>query len=144
MPPTTHAERTRKESVPALDVELADGDAWGLALPGPRLHPVVRREADPFGRPLARIELAARVGYPLAIRRLRDDLAAACRDDDAARSRDAFLRLATALLRAAHDVSAEEAAALLDPRRLDLARIARELIPAAFVGDADPSRPGGR
>jgi hypothetical protein len=137
-------ERTRFEDVPVVEVELADGDTWGLALPGPRLHPLVRHESDPFGRPQVRIELAARVGYPIEIWRLCEELMSACRDDDAARSRDVFLGLATALLRAAHDVDAEEAAALLDPRRVDLGRIARMLIPAAFGGDADLTRSGGR
>jgi hypothetical protein len=137
-------EQTRVEDVPVVEVELADGNTWGLALPGPRLQPLVRHDSDPFGRPRVRIELAARVGYPIEIRRLCEGLVSACREDDAALSRDVFLGLAIALLRAAHDIDAEEASALLDPRRVDLGRVARMLIPAAFGGDADLTRSGGR
>jgi hypothetical protein len=62
---------------------------------------------------------------------------------EGARPRDAFRRLAIALLRMAHEVEPEEAEALLDPRRVDLVRLAETYIPAAF-GDALPARPGER
>lgn len=137
-------ERTRAENVPVVDVELADGHSWGLALPGPRLQPLVRHESDPFSRQRVRIDLVVHVGYPIGIRRLCEALVSACRDDDSARTHDVFLALAIALLRMAHDLDAEEAAALLDPRRVDLGRIARMLIPEAFGGDADLNRSGGR
>jgi hypothetical protein len=135
-------EETRDEDVPAVEVELADGNLWGLALPGPRLHPVTHREADPFDRPRARIELVMRVGYPSEVWRLWDSVVAACQED-ASRSRDAFLRFAVALLRTAHDIELEEAEALLDPRRVDLVRVARQFIPVAF-GDAGLIRSDGR
>ncbi len=141
--PTT-AEATRREGVPAVEVELADGLRWGFALPEPRLYPVVLREVDPFGRPTVRVESAARAGYPLRVGRLRDGVLAACRGRPATEQRDAFLRLATGLLRLAHDLDEPGASALLDPARVDLARVARELIPAAFGGPADLSRSGGR
>ena len=135
-------EETRDEDVPAVEVELADGRAWGLALPGPRLRPVTLREVDPFGRPGVRIDLVTRVGYPLEVRRLWDEvLAALCRGD--ACPRDVFRRLAIALLRMAHEVGPEEAEALLDPARVDLGRLAETFIPAAF-GGADPARSGER
>lgn len=143
MPPP-NPEQTRVEDVPVIEVELADGNTWGFALPGPRLQPLVRYESDTFGRHRVRLELAACVGYPIEIRRLCEELVLACRGDDAAHSRDVFLGLSAALLRAAHDVDAAEASALLDPRRIDLGRIARVLIPAAFGGDADLTRSGGR
>ena len=135
-------EETRDGDVPAVEVELADGRAWGLALPGPRLHPVTRREVDSFGRPRVRIDLVTRVGYPLEARRLWDEVVAALLHKDA-RPRDAFRRLTIALLRMAHDVDLEEAEALLDPGRIDLGRLAETFIPAAF-GDADPTRSGKR
>jgi hypothetical protein len=140
--PLPTPEETRDEDVPAVEVELADGKSWGLALPGPRLHPVTRREVDPVGRTRARIELVSRVGYPLEIRRLWDEVLAALHCEDE-RPRDAFRRLAMALLRMAHEVEPGEAEALLDPARVDLGRLAESFIPAAF-GHADTSRSGER
>ena len=58
--PLRSPEETRDEDVPAVEVELADGRFWGLALPGTRLHPVTHREVDPFGRPRVRTELEGR------------------------------------------------------------------------------------
>lgn len=135
-------EETRDGDVPVVEVELADGRAWGLALPGRRLHPVTRCEIDPFGRPRVRIELVTRVGYPLEVRRRWDEVLAALRLGDA-RPRDVFRRLAIALLRMAHEVEQEEAEALLDPSCVDLGRIAQTFIPAGF-GGADPARSGER
>ena len=135
-------EETRDEDVPTVEVELADGNLWGLALPGPRLYPLTHREADPFCRTGVRIVLVTRVGYPPEVSRLWDSVVAASQED-ASRSRNAFLRFAVALLRMAHEIEREEAEALLDPFRVDLVRIARLLIPAAF-GDAREIRPDGR
>jgi hypothetical protein len=134
-------EETRDEGVPAVQIELADGNPWSFALPGPRLHPVTHRESDPLGRPRVRIELVTRVGYSPEVQRLWDSLVAASRED-ASRSRDAFFRFAVALLRTSHEIGPEEAEALLDPGRVDLVRIARLLIPAAF-GDARETRSTG-
>lgn len=135
-------DETRDSDVPAVEVELADGRTWGLALPGPRLHSITRREVDAFGRRRVRIDLATWVGYPLEVLRLWAEVVAArCHDD--ARPIEAFRRLAIAALRIAHEIGTEEAEALLDPRRVDLGRIAETFIPAAF-GDADPSRSGER
>ncbi len=135
-------EETRDEDVPAVEIELADGNLWAFALPGPRLHPVTHREAHPFGRHRVRIELVTRVGYPLEVWRLWNSVVAASQKD-ASGSRDAFLRFAVALLRMAHEIEPEEAGALLDPRRVDLDRVARLLIPAAF-GDTGEIRSDGR
>ncbi len=142
MPSPTPGE-TCLEDVPAVEVELADGNVWGLALPGPRLHSITHCEVDPFGRPRVRIELVARVGYPLGIRRLWDEVLAADREGDAAQLSDAFRRLTVALLRLTHEIELAEAEALLDPRRVDPVRLARTLVPAAF-GDAESIRSGGR
>ena len=135
-------EETRDEDVPAIEVELADGRIWSLALPGPRLYPVTHREVDPFGRPQVRIELETRVGYPLEVRRLWDEIVGVLRSENA-RPREPFRRLAIALLRMAHEVEPEEAEALLNPARVDLGRLAETFIPAAF-GDSVPTRPGER
>jgi hypothetical protein len=141
MPPP-RPEETRDEDVPAVEVELADGNTWGLALPGIRLRPMTRRETNLFGRPRVRIEVATETHYALEVRRLWDEVLAASRDVSEG-CRDAFLRLAVALLRTAHEIEQDEAEALLDPRRVDLERVARELIPAAF-GSAGPTRSDGR
>ncbi|HEY2158973.1 MAG TPA: hypothetical protein VGH33_25305 [Isosphaeraceae bacterium] len=135
-------EETRDEDVPAVQIELADGNLWSFALPGPRLHPVTHRESDPLGRARVRIELVTRVGYSPEVWRLWDSVVVASKKD-ASHSRDAFLRFAVALLRMAHEIEPEEAESLLDPRRVDLVRIARLLIPAAF-GDAREIRSDGR
>jgi hypothetical protein len=131
-------EETRDEDVPALEVELADGNLWGLAVPGPRLHPVTHREADAFDRPRIWIELVTRVGYPPEVWRLWDSVVETSQDDPV-NSPDAFLKFAAALLRMAHEIEPGEAEALLDPRRVDLVRVATLLIPAAF-GDASEIR----
>jgi hypothetical protein len=135
-------EETRDEDVPAVEVELADGRVWGLALPGPRLHPITHREVDPFGRPHVRIELVTRVGYPLEVRRLWDEVVVPLSSENA-RPREPFRRLAIALLRIVHEVGQEEAEALLDPARVDLWQLAETFIPAAF-GDSVPTHPGER
>jgi hypothetical protein len=140
--PFSAPEETRDEDVPAVEVELADGNLWGLALPGPRLHPITHREADRFDRPRVRIELVTRVGYPPEVWRLWDSVVAASQRAPS-HSEDAFLRFAVALLRMAHEIEPEEAEALLDPRCVDLVRIARLLIPAAF-GDVREIRSDGR
>ena len=141
--PWPSPEATRDKDVPAVEVELADGNAWGLALPGPRLHPITGQEVDRFGRPGVRIELVTRNNdYPLEVWRLWDAVRAASEDDES-RFHDAIRRLTIALLRMAHEIEPEEAKALLDPRRVDLGRIAETFIPPAF-GNADPTRPDGR
>ena len=140
--PLPKPEETRDQDVPAVEVELADGNLWGFALPGPRMHPATHREVDVFDRPQVRIELITRIGYPPEIRRLWDSVVASS-PDDASHSRDTFLSFAAALLRMAHEIEPEEAEALLDPHRVDLTRIAKLVIPAA-LGDACEIRSDGR
>lgn len=130
---------TRRDGVAVIEVVLADGDAWGLALPTPRRYPIVIRETDRFGRPLVRIEIGTAIGYRLEIRREWEAVVTACRDGLADGESVAFRRLVASLILAAHDVDRPTAEALLDPRRVDLGRIAGVLIPAAF-GSGHPSR----
>lgn len=142
MIPLPGPEETRDAGVPAVEVVLADGNAWGLALPGPRLHPITETQVDPFGRPQTRVGLVTRVGYPIGIWRLWDAVRAASEGGESG-LRDAVRGLAVALLRMAHEIDEEEAEALLDPRRVDIEGIAEIFIPAAF-GSAGANRPGGR
>ena len=137
------AGSTRRPGVPVLEVALADGDTWGLALPTQRRHPVVIRERDEFGRLVVRIEIATRIGYRPEIRRLWESILSACREGSAEEQATSFGRLVASLLLAAHDIDSAHAEALLDARRVDLGRIARALLPAAF-GEGDLPRSGGR
>jgi hypothetical protein len=138
----THADRTRRKGIQTFEVQLADGKLWGFALPGLRLYPIARHESDASGRTKTRIALAARPGYPIEVLRLRGELAAACKVDDADRVVNAFRCLAIALLQSAHDLELTEAKALLDPSRVDLQEIARALIPVVFADASDPSPSG--
>ncbi len=134
-------EETRDDDVPAVEIEMADGKLWGLALPQPWVRPVTHRETDPFGRSRVRIELVTRVGYPPDVMRLWDSVVAASRRN-VSHSGDAFVRFTVAVLRLAHEVELEEAEALVNPSRVDLVRVAKLLIPAAF-GDAREIGPMG-
>ncbi len=111
---------TRREGVRTIPIVLADGQAWGLAAPSPRLRPEIVPGVDALGRPTERIRVVAEVGYPLEIRRLVADLRVACGAGPAARPYDAWFGLAIALLRRAHDLDLAEAAELLDPSPADL------------------------
>lgn len=130
-------ESTRLPGVPSIEVVLADRRAWGLARPRPLPCPRVIDEVDRFGRRRARVELTTRVGYPLHIRRLRDAVLAG-RGAAGGRQAEAFRRLLVALLREAHDIDQARAEGLIDPARVDLARIARAVVPEVFGGDSNP------
>jgi hypothetical protein len=144
MASTSSPGRERRTDVASLDVELADGNQWGLALPGPRLYPLVRCELDEFGGSLVRIELVRRVGYPLNVRRVWDEVVLASEGDDEARIADAFRRLILSLLHAVHDVPVSEAESLLNRKGVDLGRIARALIPVALGLEVESSLRDGR
>jgi hypothetical protein len=140
----THAERTRREGVSAVEIILADGESWGLALPSRRLYPITRLETDAFGGRKTCIDLVIRIGYPIEMRRLCDELAFACRYHAAAQVRDAFRRLAIALLLYVHDLEPTESEVLLDPSRVDFCIIAHALIPVVFGGVSDPVSTDGK
>jgi hypothetical protein len=140
----TLAEQSRREGVPVVEIELGDGRLWGFALPEPLPCPAIFLEADTFGRPVVRIEQVTEVGYSLEIRRLWDAVRSADPLESPDRRCEAFRRMAISLLRSAHELDGSQAEILLDPGRVDLGRIARTLIPAAFGGQADLTRSGGR
>ena len=50
---------TRRAGVRAFPIRLADGQAWGLALPSVRLRPEVEPGVDSLGRPTETIRVAA-------------------------------------------------------------------------------------
>ena len=107
-------DRTRREGVGAFSITLADGNQWGLALPSPRLRPVVIDGVDALGRPTSSIRLVSEYGYPLEIRRLIDDLRSACDREEAVRQYESLIRLAAALIRRAHDIDLAAAVSLLE------------------------------
>ena len=135
-PPTP--ESTRLDLVPARAVLLADGRAWGLALPTPRYRPEVVATSGAFGQPTETVRLVVRSGFPLAITRLVDDLRSASLDGgeagNARRRFDTLMALAVALLRRAHELGEAEALALLD---LDGAGLIR-LVDAVLAIVAEP------
>lgn len=107
-------ERTRRLGVDSSSIQLADGNRWGFALPRPRLRPVVVREVDDLGRPVEKVQVATEFGYPLATRKLIDDLRIACGRGTAESQHEAFFRLATSLVRLAHDIELNEVVGLLE------------------------------
>jgi hypothetical protein len=107
-------DRTRREGVEAFSIILADGNSWGLALPSLRLSPRVVEGVDSLGRPTATIRVATKLGYPLEISRLIDDLRAACEQEGAECQYESLIRLAAALVRRAHKIELADAAALLE------------------------------
>ena len=137
------ATSTRREGIPILEVVLADGNTWGLALPTHRRRPVLISDLDDFGRPLLQVEVQTRLGYRLEIHRLWELVLAACRDGSADEQTSAFRHLVVVLLLTAHAIDRTLAEALVDSHRVDLGRIARALIPTAF-GQGDLSCFGGR
>ena len=130
---------TRHAAIPARSITLADGQAWGLALPGLRYQPAVVPEVDPLGRSITAIQLVVRTGYPWPIERLVLNLRSACQagtdPEDARRRFGALMALAEALLRRAHHLSASEAFALLDLDGDGLVRLVDAVI-ETVAGDA--------
>jgi hypothetical protein len=106
-------ERTRCEGIPSIPITLADGQVWGLALPSPRLRPKVVASVDPLGRPIETIRVETVLGYPLEIRRLIDDLRTTCEGGTAEHQYDTLIRLASALIRRAHEIGLADAVSLL-------------------------------
>jgi hypothetical protein len=106
-------ERTRREGVASIPITLADGHAWGLALPSPRLRPKVIVSVDPLARPVETIRVETVLGYPLEIRRLIDDLRSACERGTADCQYDTLIRLASALIQRAHEIGPADVASLL-------------------------------
>ena len=135
-----------RAAVAARGVILADGRTWGLALPGPRYRPAVATRLDDLGRPVRSVRVAARLGYPRAVEILIDRLRLACGagpDHDGEHQRFAALMdLAVALLTRAHDLTPDQAGALLDLDRDGLARLVDAVL-AALAGMTGSDPPGG-
>ncbi len=136
---------TRRASVLAHPVTLADGQTWGLARPARRYRPEVVPSADVFGRIAPTVRLVVRTGYPWRIEHLVTELHSACRAGrDAAgdqRRYEALLDLAVALLRRAHDLTLAEAITLLDLDSAGLACLVDSVV-AAVAGVPADSSPG--
>jgi hypothetical protein len=107
-------DRTRRQGVESLPIALADGNAWGLAMPSIRLSPRLIEGVDSLGRPHATIRVATSFGYPLEIRRLIDDLQFACEYEAAERQYETLIRLAAALILRAHEITLADALCLLE------------------------------
>ncbi len=135
-------DSTRRASVPARIISLADGQQWGLALPTPRYRPEIVPGVDGLGRPTETIRVVGWIGYSLPIERLIDDLRSACRaevdSEGEGRRFDILMALAVALLRRAHDLTLVEAVALLDLDGDGLCRLV-DMVLSTVAGD--PSHP---
>jgi hypothetical protein len=132
-------ERTRREGVEVAPVRLADGQAWGLALPSLRWKPEVVERIDPLGRPTRSIRLVPGSDYPLEIRRLVAELRSACKRGRPRRRYEAFIALASALVRRAHDIDRSEAIALLELEDQELPGLVEAVL--AVVSEASPPDP---
>ena len=130
---------TRRPDVDGFSVPLADGQAWFLATPSKRLRLKGLRGVDALGRATTTFNVEGAVGYPIEIRRLIGDLRSACESAGPESHYDALIRLASALLRRAHEVDSIEAAALFD---LELDRLPGlvESILRVVTGQCHPSQ----
>ncbi len=134
-------DRTRREGVRASPIPLADGRAWGLALPTHRLRPEFEAGVDALGRPTETVRVVAEFGYPLEVRRLVDDLRSACEAGSPGPQYEALFTLAVALLRRAHDLGPAEAAALFESDVDDLPGLVDAVL-AVVTGGCPEETPG--
>jgi len=137
-------EATRREGVRATPIVLADGQAWGFAIPAPRLRPEVVAGVDALGRPIEQVRVVAETGYPLEIRRLIDSLRDACERGPADLRYDALICLALALLRRAHDLDLADAAALLETSLDDLPTLVGMILSVVTGEPTDDRDPSGK
>ncbi len=129
---TPTPDSTRRPGVAARPVVLADGLPWGFAAPGRRSAPIFSWGADASGCPALNVAVRGRVGHPIRIERLVDDLRLATRGGTAGARCEAFDALAAALLREAHDVDAQTASMLLDVPPADRPRLAGAVLAIAL------------
>lgn len=130
-------QRSRRQSVPARPVVLADGQAWGLALPGLRYNPKLEQDANRIDGTAESLQIGVRVGYPWAIERLIDRLDSTARaplgpTGDQERF-DALMALASALLQRAHELEPAEVAALLTLDGSGSARLVDAVLDVAVI-----------
>lgn len=128
-------ERTRREGVGAFLVHLADGNAWGLALPSLRLSPRVIEGVDRLGRGITRIEVGTKFGYPLEISQLIDDLRLACQESPAQPQYEALIRLVAALILRVHNISLVDALGLLELDADEIPRLV-EVVLSVVTGES--------
>jgi hypothetical protein len=126
--PNPNPNQTRREGVAGFSITLADGNSWRLAMPSTRLRPKVIKGVDSLGRPTETIQVETEFGYPLEIRRLIDDLRAACEIETAERQYESLIRLAAALICRAHEIELGEAVSLLELELDDLPRLVEAVL----------------
>jgi len=131
---TPSPEKTRRPGVEALFIGLADGNDWGLALPSIRLSPRVVEEVDSLGRPTSRIEVRTRIGYPLEITQLIDQLRLACQQNSTEWQYEALIQLAAALIIRAHEITLSDAVSLLEVGSDDLPRLVEAVLSVVTGG----------
>lgn len=136
-------ERTRREGVEAAPVRLADGRAWGLALPSPRWRPEVVQGIDALGRPTLSIQLVPGAAYSLEIRRHIAELRSACDREGPRRRYEAFLDLASVLIRRAHGIDRSQAAALLELEDEELPGLVETVLTVISIA-SPPDPPASR
>ena len=110
---TDRASETRLPDVPYHTIRLADGNDWGFSLPGRRVVPSVVRSRDALGGTIESVSARTEVSYPLEIRHKCQQLWKVHPTGTPDQQQDAFISLAIAMLRRAHDIDHEEARALL-------------------------------
>jgi hypothetical protein len=132
-------DQSRHEGVGGLEVILADGQAWTLALPTVRLRPRLRAGVDAFGRKAEIVEVATEFGHPVAIRQRIERLRESCSAEPASEQYDALFQLGVALLLRAHDLELETAASLFEVGIEELPRLIDAIL-AAALGDAREPR----
>jgi hypothetical protein len=121
-------DKTRREGVESVPIQLADGNFWGLALPRTRVKPRVVTGVDMLGRPIESIQIATEFCYPLQIRRLIEELRFSAESGTAEGQHQALFRLAASLVRSAHDLELEEVVELLEMDLKDLPTFIRTVL----------------
>ena len=84
-------ESTRRHGIPARLVRLADGADWGFASPAVLLVPRLETRQDDFGRPIEAVVVELGFGYPLATRRLLENLRSVCAQGSVSQQHSAFM-----------------------------------------------------
>jgi hypothetical protein len=133
--PTPHS--TRRDGIPVRLIRLADGADWGFATPTTLLVPRFEPRNDEFGRSTNRVVVELAFGYPLATRRLIENVRSICEQGSAVEQYAAFMDLAISMLCRAHDISLPTACELLTVPTDQLPRLAKEVLATAFGAEAN-------
>jgi hypothetical protein len=132
MQSTLFPSQSRRAEVTAVPIILADGNAWSFAEPSLTLFPIIVIETDDFGRHIQTVKAQAAYGYPPDIQSLCEEIARSLTTDAPEYHSDAFIALASALLRRAHAVDQSTAVALLAVDLTELPRLVQEVMNVAF------------